>query len=636
MVSEGQAGVVSSNTKPLRNCFVDKATGKILHGADFHTGTNPQAIRFTVVGPRAGDDADYSRKLFAASLDLTPAKLSLPWETSMVLGKFQSPFDALNSRFSRPNLSATMLFNAGTFAEHDAKQVKVMTIYPSAVKRMRDMKPSELEDALRSKALGRWLIFLSICPECSGAGRTMIQMIGRLKTDADLNSLLEDLCARKAPSTLLKRAGSMLKMVMYCRNLGLPALPLDEQTCVDYCKYLEQSPDQAATSIASFRQALNFAASVFHLDSASAIASNGAIAGMCHKKLLNKRVLRQSAVFTVTAIVQLMVIVITPSFEFRARIFAGSVLFCIFGRSRWGDHQFIECLEWDECDGGSFGGFVQGNTRRSKTSQTAQQRTQFLPLTAPLWDMINIPTQKAWWHHWRELREEAGLVPEHGKPFMPAPSLKGGWCERALSAGEASGWIRELLTERGLANNEISSHGCKATLLSWLAKRGVSPDVRLILGYHKSNTTQTALHYSRDALAGPLQILNDVIWEVIDGKFFPDRNRAQYFNQDEQPKRRGKSFVNPEGSSGLAHSDGDQAMFIDDGEELAVRLSEHDWEMVHALSSESREVVDEYPDELQADEVEPVGRGSGTRIRRIPGVSIRYRHLQQSGLRLFC
>ena len=96
-----------------------------------------------------------------------------------------------------------------------------------------------------------------------------------------------------------------------------------------------------------------------------------------------------------------------------------------------------------------------------------------------------------------------------------------------------------------------------------------------------------------------------MIWEVIDGKFFPDRNRAQYFNQDEQPKRRGKSFVNPEGSSGLAHSDGDQAMFIDDGEELAVRLSEHDWEMVHALSSESREVVDEYPDELQADEVEP-------------------------------
>jgi hypothetical protein len=42
-------------------------------------------------------------------------------------------------------------------------------------------------------------------------------------------------------------------------------------------------------------------------------------------------------------------------------------------------------------------------------------------------------------------------------------------------------------------------------------------------------SSDTLLHYSRDALSGPLQELNQVIHAVVTGDFVPDNNRAMYF-----------------------------------------------------------------------------------------------------------
>lgn len=92
---------------------------------------------------------------------------------------------------------------------------------------------------------------------------------------------------------------------------------------------------------------------------------------------------------------------------------------------------------WDLDESG--GGFVQGDTRNAKTSVAAEQKTRILPLTAPLISLC-FPE---WWLSWKFSREAAQLVVGKNLAFLPAPSGDGTWCQRPVSAGEASAWIRE-------------------------------------------------------------------------------------------------------------------------------------------------------------------------------------------------
>ena len=583
--------------------FVDQYTGKMFSSSDLAAFRKPDVLIFGGLPSIASDPSEYNRNLFASSLSLKPQSLLLPWDRSPVFASFPSPFDSLHSRFQRPNLCSTEIWRTGTSAEQEAAQVRVLPTYPAAVKRLRDMKPSESEDAIRSKGLGRWLLIISACPEASGVGRSMVRNISHLQTDASLNKALEDLCARKSPATILKRAGTLLKYIVHCSNQGHHAFPLNEAQCLEYCQMMEGSSDFSATSISSFRQALNFAGAVFQVDNATAIASNGRISGMCHKKLLTKRMLKQSSVFSIKEIRCFMEIVVSKKDDLH-RLFAGHILFCIFSRARWGDHQHISSVEWDVCDQGCFGGFVQGNTRKSKTSITAEQRTRFLPLTAPLWDFLDMPSGVRWWNVWKELRDSLGLQAQASSPFLPAPKVGSGWCDRALSAGEASGWARELLLESGLPNSDLSSHGCKATLLSWCSKFGLSTETRLTLGYHKGNSSDTLLHYSRDALSGPLQELNKVILSVIQGDFNPDNNRACYF-PNRAPVR---SNTVPRQLTQPISADIDTAQSQQSTEDcITVELDEEGWVAVNSMN----ELAHQFDEDL-ADQVSPAPEFDGS------------------------
>ena len=92
-----------------------------------------------------------------------------------------------------------------------------------------------------------------------------------------------------------------------------------------------------------------------------------------------------------------------------------------------------------------------------------------------------------------------------------------------MSAGEASAWIREILRSLGFSGVDVGPHSCKATLLSWCAKAGVSQSNRLLLGCHVNGTSKTMLHFSRDAWSGPLRSLKRVVAAVAANKFcFPD------------------------------------------------------------------------------------------------------------------
>ena len=88
---------------------------------------------------------------------------------------------------------------------------------------------------------------------------------------------------------------------------------------------------------------------------------------------------------------------------------------------------------------------------------------------------------------------------------MPAPNGEGDPTVRPLSTSELGKWVRMILDRHGLLHDEakITSHSCKATLLSFLAKYGASIPDREILGGH-TGCMKSVLTYSRDALAAPL------------------------------------------------------------------------------------------------------------------------------------
>jgi len=87
--------------------------------------------------------------------------------------------------------------------------------------------------------------------------------------------------------------------------------------------------------------------------------------------------------------------------------------------------------------------------------------------------------------------------------------------------------LKQVLTDAGATNaEEYATHSCKATLLSWAAKAGLTVEARRLLGGHAAPGDRSVLQYSRDGLAGPLLELATLLDKVRGGAFQPDLTRS--------------------------------------------------------------------------------------------------------------
>ena len=99
---------------------------------------------------------------------------------------------------------------------------------------------------------------------------------------------------------------------------------------------------------------------------------------------------------------------------------------------------------------------------------------------------------------------------------------------RPLGTDECGAWLRLLLQMSPVASqNEIriTSHSCKCRILSYAAKRGLPHEERLVLGHH-AHQGRMADVYARDAEARPMRMMEELLGEIGDKKFFPDESRA--------------------------------------------------------------------------------------------------------------
>ena len=335
--------------------------------------------------------------------------------------------------------------------------------------------------------------------------------------EAEGEGVLDDIFARKKTGTLEVRASAMLLYIRWCGSKGFQAFPCTEPLAYVYVDELRKN-NAPATRANSFRSALAFCKGSMMIDGVDTILSSSRVTGSAHRSYLTKRMLKQRDALTVDQ-VRILENVLEVDGPIQDKIFAAHCLLCIYGRLRFGDHQNIQEEPTLE------DGFVECGLSVHKTENLAGRARRILPVVAPTMGVSGLD----WGNSFLKLRQAAALRAWPQIPFLPAPILGGGWSMGKLSTTEASMWLCELLHKYGVAKEKLTNvgaHSMKATALSWMAKAGMEPKLRRLMGYHIKPKDTSVVLYSRDALGPGLEKFSEIIEKIKTGRFRPDASRS--------------------------------------------------------------------------------------------------------------
>lgn len=131
-----------------------------------------------------------------------------------------------------------------------------------------------------------------------------------------------------------------------------------------------------------------------------------------------------------------------------------------------------------------------------------------------------------------DVRHQLNIDFNSGLPTMPAPNSEGLPTKRPLGTDEMKQWLHMILVSKeiSLEGRRLTSHSCKCTILSWLAKHGDDWADRMALGGHVS-FMKSAIVYSRDAMARPIRVMEALLTKVRLGTFCPDETRSGRFRE---------------------------------------------------------------------------------------------------------
>ena len=385
-------------------------------------------------------------------------------------------------------------------------------LFRSCVKSTEDVNWQEKREAHLQRALKHWLVISSTW----SSEVDFVQCLAGCDSVHDQLVMLGDVFRGKAPSTLTKRANSMKQLCQQLERIGLE-FPCSEPTLYGIlCELRRQgAPASRSKGILESIAFVRYTMGVIECD--VLLKDKRCWGASTSDTPTNKK---QASPLKVSELVKLHDI-LEHGHNSWDRMFCGAVLFVTYARARWSDAQHSSSLTFDR-DGDTVC-FVEAVTGLHKTMRALQHRHQFLPLVAPSTGV----TAQNWGELWERVRKELNISFDDGFPLMPAPLESGEPGKRALDSEEAGRWLRALLQLSGpdLADRKVSSHSLKCTMLSFLAKRGVSMPDRLLLGYHTSPFTM-GLTYSRDGMARPLQILEEMLTEIRKGQYLPDCTRS--------------------------------------------------------------------------------------------------------------
>lgn len=215
------------------------------------------------------------------------------------------------------------------------------------------------------------------------------------------------------------------------------------------------------------------------------------------------------------------------------RVVCGTILFCIFACIRWFDAMRIESVGLDKyvtmC-------LLEAATSKHKTSMTKETKTMLLPYTS----LGRFLATANWAESFMDARRECGL--EQHQLFLPSwNELAQSWAQHPMSSGEATCWIREILSMESVDGySKFSSHSAKCTVFSWAGMCTLfSREERTLLGHHVEPQTRSATIYNRDSQILLQYKVMKLINLIRTGKLTPDASRAERLammisNQDEE------------------------------------------------------------------------------------------------------
>ena len=218
------------------------------------------------------------------------------------------------------------------------------------------------------------------------------------------------------------------------------------------------------------------------------------------------------------------------------RFAVGAMLFAVYSRARVGDLAAVQCVSIDVCQsGGAYKGYIEARSLSHKMKISSSGLGLNLPLVAPI-DGVG---SRQWGIDFWEVSIEAGLplnALQPGSPMFPAPGVTGEWTTRPITPTEVKKWLHLILAELpSFDPTDLTAHGLKSTTLAMMARYGLSPTTRLILGHHSMKGLSSLETYARDAQASPLREYESMMgshtrWYLCSGrnKIWPHGIKTSY------------------------------------------------------------------------------------------------------------
>eukprot|EP00435_Cladocopium_sp_Y103_P014974 s3530_g3.t1 len=374
----------------------------------------------------------------------------------------------------------------------------------------------ESQEAKFDTALKRWFDIILQFPR---AHATVKQLYDATTLPEQLR-ILRDVVAGKAPATLIKRANAMLRYLERLRKAKQTAPGTEETLYAYFCELREASVP--LSRLRATIEAIRFTEHIFGIDGLVKMLVSKRCLGA--SRVVGETVHRQADPFTVEQLAKLHEILHDPQSSFWDRLVSGTALVACYTRSRWMDMQHTDTISLDPDEHEPV--YLELRIKEYKTKKANTWRGGIMAAVGPATGVVGGNWLVQWW----DLRKSLQAPLESGYPLLPAPNSAGEATVRPLSTKEFSIWIRMILSNAELLGPDakLSSHSCKATLLSYLAKYGASIPDREILGGHASRL-KSVITYSRDSVASPLRTLCTMLQMIRDGSFRPDNTRSGLF-----------------------------------------------------------------------------------------------------------
>ncbi|CAE7210661.1 unnamed protein product [Symbiodinium sp. CCMP2456] len=456
--------------------------------------------------------------IFGHSFDF--AQLSAPSIPSSLI-----PENFLKTAASSSSSAAPSASWQGTLQRHSS--------CAQLVKARPDKSFIQLDDDKRTKALFIWAEFLSPILASCLVGRMILCHSSEGTRAEKVIENLNAIFGRKAASTIYSRALAAIRYQHFCTSF-----PMSELLC---WRYVNQLATGKPTAASSFLRLCVFLHYTLGPDGSEEVINSARLSGQAALALNRKAPTKQAPPFSVSMVRTLHAILKDNSRSPFDRLAAGSFLCAIYGRCRWSDLRHIETIVLDIASGRRHG-FVEILTKHHKTAK--KDAAELLPIVAPAFGI----TGDCWALTFVNLRNE--LLGERASlpgPLLPAVSSEQPlvFLQRPLEADEATSFLQFLLAQFPDIK-QWTSHSCKETPLSWLAKAGADKSTLDFMGRHVGSITSSDI-YARGMQSRPLRKLVITIKMIYVGTFDPDATRSGMFLHD-NPQASAPSAVRSESS----------------------------------------------------------------------------------------